>query len=78
MQRPTNWQEYAIKDKDQPRPNKSGHQEILRAFLQLGWTKGRHRPSYGTLECEGAPSMKQVKKELIRLAKKYDESEVTY
>lgn len=55
-----------------------GQTELCRLFYTLGWTKGREKHVFGNLNAEttipGAaiPSMKEAKKELMRLAKKYD------
>lgn len=50
-----------------------GQTELNRLFYQLGWTKGRTDRVYGLVLSEGAPSAKEIKAELMRLAKKYDE-----
>lgn len=49
-----------------------GQTAITRLFYQLGWTKGRRSYTYGDVTAEGAPTLAAVKKELRRLAKKYD------
>ncbi|QDU88386.1 Putative amidoligase enzyme [Pirellulimonas nuda] len=49
-----------------------GQTELNRLFYHLGWTKGRAKRVYGDLDCTPAPGAKQVKAELMRLAKKYD------
>jgi hypothetical protein len=50
-----------------------GQTEMTRLFYQIGWTKGRTDHTYGDVPAPGAPSVRQMKKELMRLAKKYDE-----
>jgi len=45
---------------------------ITRLFYQLGWTKGRQPHVHGDLSGEGLPAIKTSKKELTRLARKYD------
>jgi len=52
--------------------NGEGQTELTRLFYQLGWTKGRVSHTHGDLTCDRAPTIKQSKKELMRLAKKYD------
>lgn len=49
-----------------------GQTAVTRLFYQLGWTKGRRSYTYGDVTTEGAPTLAAVKKELRRLAKKYD------
>jgi hypothetical protein len=49
-----------------------GQTQLTRAFYALGWTKGRTPYTYGNLEVDGAPSFIASKKELMRLARKYD------
>lgn len=48
-----------------------GQTAMCRLFYGLGWTKGQAKAIYGKLAC-GAVSIEQGKKELMRLAKKYD------
>lgn len=52
--------------------NGEGQTAIARLFYQLGWTKGRATKVYGELNVEHAPATKAIKKEFVRLAKKYD------
>lgn len=52
--------------------NGEGHTELTRLFYQLGWTKGRSNHCFGDVTADGAPDHKTIKKELVRLAKKYD------
>lgn len=49
-----------------------GQTALCRLFYALGWTKGRESHTYGNLFVEGGPTLKEVKRELMRLAKKYD------
>jgi len=49
-----------------------GQTALNRLCYQLGWTKGRSKKVFGVIACDEAPSLKEVKKELHRLAKKYD------
>ncbi|HEV8178153.1 MAG TPA: amidoligase family protein [Gemmatimonadales bacterium] len=50
----------------------AGQTELNRLFYFLGWTKGREAHTFGNITCEGAPKVTTCKKELMRLAKKYD------
>ena len=52
--------------------NGEGQTAMTRLFYQLGWTKGRVNKVHGGIIGEGLPTIKDSKKELIRLAKKYD------
>ena len=49
-----------------------GATELARLFYALGWTKGRTEKVFGLVDVPGAPSIKDSKKELARLARKYD------
>jgi hypothetical protein len=50
-----------------------GQTEVCRLFYKLGWTKGRTNTIAGDVAAEGAPSVEEIKKEFMRLAKKYDQ-----
>ncbi len=49
-----------------------GQTALTRLYYQLGWTKGRQPHLHGDLNGEGLPTMQRTKRELMRLAKKYD------
>ena len=49
-----------------------GHTEVTRLFYALGWIKGREKYEYGNVTLEDAPTTKEIKKQFVRLAKKYD------
>lgn len=49
-----------------------GQTALTRLFYALGWTKGRESFTYGNVEADGAPSIAESKKTLMRLARKYD------
>jgi len=49
-----------------------GQTALCRMFYALGWIKGRETHVHGNLTVEDGPSLKVVKGELMRLAKKYD------
>ncbi len=49
-----------------------GQTAVTRLFYQLGWTKGRQPHTHGNLTGENIPSIQDAKKELMRLARKYD------
>ncbi len=55
--------------------NGEGQTCLCRLFYALGWTKGRESYTYGNVEAEGAPSIKACKKELMKMANKYDTTE---
>jgi hypothetical protein len=52
-----------------------GQTALTRLFYGLGWTKGREEHTYGDLQAEELPSLEAIKKELMRLARKYDGGE---
>jgi hypothetical protein len=51
-----------------------GETELNRLMYQLGWTKGRAKQTYGAvgLDVAGAADIQASKRELFRLARKYD------
>jgi len=53
--------------------NGEGQTALTRLFYHLGWTKGEQSHTHGDLTGDGLPTVQRTKKELMRLAKKYDE-----
>jgi hypothetical protein len=49
-----------------------GQTEMTRLFYFLGWTKGQENYLHGNVTDEAVPAIEEGKKELMRLAKKYD------
>ena len=49
-----------------------GQTAVTRLFYQLGWTKGRQPHTHGDLSDAGIPSIQRGKREMMRLARKYD------
>lgn len=49
-----------------------GQTALTRLFYGLGWTKGREDHTFGDIQPEDLPTIEATKKELMRLAKKYD------
>lgn len=70
--RKTNWTAKTPKESSPIARSGEGHTAIARLFYQLGWTKGRASKVYGDVATADSPSVKEVKKEFVRLAKKYD------
>ena len=54
--------------------SKTGQIEVARLFKRLGWSKtgNGQKPANGMIEGEGVPTMNATRKELTRLAEKYD------
>ena len=52
----------------------TGQTAVARMFYQLGWVKGRVKHTFGDVTSERAPSLKEIRRELMRLAKKYDQA----
>jgi hypothetical protein len=56
-----------------------GYRNLYRIFNKLGWVKiakwGYKGNDHGTREIEGLPTVKEMVKILVRLAKKYDDAE---
>ena len=50
-----------------------GQTALARLFYALGWTKGRCDQPFGDFEADGAPTLQAIKKELMGMARKYDE-----
>ena len=51
-----------------------GASTLSKLFYAIGWTKGRVPTVYGNLEGEGIPTLKDSKKALMQMARKYDKS----
>jgi hypothetical protein len=49
-----------------------GQTALTRLFYGLGWTKGRESHAFGDVQADGLPTIDATKKELMRLARKYD------
>lgn len=49
-----------------------GQTALTRLFYGLGWTKGREDHTFGDVQAEELPGIEAIKKELMRLARKYD------
>lgn len=49
-----------------------GATALARLILTLGWTRGRSKYIFGDLTADNAPTTDAIKKELMRLAHKYD------
>jgi len=49
-----------------------GETALNRLFYYLGWTKGREQYTWGGILDEALPTVDATKKELVRLARKYD------
>lgn len=49
-----------------------GQTSLNRLFYFLGWTKGRESHTFGNVNCANGPTLAECKKELMRLATKYD------
>lgn len=68
----TNWNAKPTAETSPIHRGGEGQTEITRLFYQLGWIKGRTQHTHGNLLSDGTPTLKDVKKEMMRLAKKYD------
>lgn len=51
----------------------AGQTALARLFYQLGWVKGRTQHTFGAVTCPNAPTLKDIRKEFMRLAKQYDQ-----
>jgi hypothetical protein len=68
----TNWTAKPVKDSSPIHRSGEGQTALTRLFYQLGWTKGRQPHTFGDLSGEGLPEIKGSKRELMKLARKYD------
>lgn len=70
--RTPDWVPRPIKPTNSAARKGPGQTAIARLFYQLGWVKGRTKHVFGEVTCDGAPELKTIRKEFMRLAKKYD------
>jgi hypothetical protein len=72
VKRTTNWIAKPVAATSPIHRGGEGQTALTRLFYQLGWTKGRNAHTYGDLSGQDLPEIKQSKRELMRLARKYD------
>ena len=70
--RATNWIAKTPVESSPMHRSGEGQTALTRLFYQLGWTKGRQAHVHGDLGGEGIPTIQRGKRELMRLARKYD------
>lgn len=70
--RVTNWTAKPVVETSPIHRSGEGQTALTRMFYQLGWTKGRQPHTHGNLIGEGLPAIQTSKRELMRLARKYD------
>lgn len=70
--RTTDWTAKAVKETSPIHRSGDGQTALTRLFYQLGWIKGRQKHTHGDLNGERLPTIKQSKRELMRLARQYD------
>lgn len=70
--RATNWTAQPVKPTSPIARKGEGQTALTRLYYQLGWTKGRQPHTFGDLTGEGLPAIADTKKELMKLARKYD------
>lgn len=73
--RTTNWTAPAVKESSPIARDGAGQTALARLFYQLGWVKGRQAHCHGDVTCDGAPDHKAIKRELMQMAKQYDNPE---
>ncbi len=71
--RVTNWAAKPVKESSPIHRSGEGQTALTRLFYQLGWVKGRTNYTFGDVTTEGAPDASEIRKELMRLAKQYDQ-----
>lgn len=71
--RVTNWAAKPVKESSPIHRSGAGQTALTRLFYQLGWVKGRTKHVFGDVTAEGAPTPESIRKELMRLAKQYDQ-----
>jgi len=74
--RKTNWTAQEVKTTSPIHRKGAGQTALTRLFYQLGWIKGRAKRYFGEVgfDIAGAPTNDECKKQLMRLAKQYDEA----
>lgn len=72
MGKTTSWTAKQPKETSPIHRNGVGQTALTRLFYALGWTKGRESHTFGNVTSDNAPTIDACKKELMRLAKKYD------
>jgi hypothetical protein len=72
MKKVTGWAAKATKESSPIHRSGEGQTALTRLFYGLGWTKGRESHTFGNVTTEEAPALEAIKKELMRLARKYD------
>jgi hypothetical protein len=70
--RSTNWTAPAVSPTSPIARNGEGQTALTRLYYQLGWTKGRQPHTFGDLSGDAIPTIRNSKKTLMKLAKKYD------
>ena len=70
--RTTNWTAKPVVATSPIHRSGEGQTALTRLFYQLGWTRGRAKHCYGDLNAPGVPSLRNVKRTLMSLARKYD------
>lgn len=70
--RTTNWTPKPVSPTSPIHRSGEGQTALTRLFYQLGWIKGRQPFTFGNLTGENLPTVKQWKKTLMSLARKYD------
>ena len=70
--RTTNWTAKPVAATSPIKRSGEGQTALTRMFYQLGWIKGRQPHTFGGLIADGLPELKASKRELMRLARKYD------
>jgi hypothetical protein len=72
MKKHTNWSAKSPKESSPIHRSGEGQTALTRLFYGLGWTKGRESHTFGNVTADDAPALEAIKKELMRLARKYD------
>jgi hypothetical protein len=74
MKRTTKWVAKPTVETSPVHRSGEGQTSLCRLFYALGWTKGRESREFGNFDAEGTPSLKVCKKELTKMARKYDQA----
>lgn len=72
MKRLPKWEAKPVAETSPIKRGGEGLTALNRLFFWLGWNRGRVDRTYGITGAEVGPSLKQVKNQLVRLARKYD------
>jgi len=70
--RQTNWTAKPVSATSPIHRKGEGQTAVTRMFYQLGWIKGRQSHTFGNLTDENLPTIRNTKRAMMKMARKYD------